>query len=354
MGSQRYGMKLNHHKCELLALRTKAKIHFRNGAEVPKFKDVIYLGANIDPKGYKAELEGRLRKANTVFYKLKTFWRNTSCDNKWKLQVFNACAMSVLLYGLEGIVLTQSLKQRINYFYTKAIRNILRIPAAFMSRISNDKVIDIANNILHGEEHKDRYMIASNMIKMRAVGFLGHIAREAQQWGHVARVTVNAYLSRFSYDHRRVGRPRFSWINTTMEKAHRLIYKRAGETPPDFDIGNQSHRQKIHEKANAREFTFNKKKAMKVKRTKPKPKTGRKQPEQPQGNHEREFWHAYFHSHGWPWTAEWTRFFRGLSDKYEQDEFGTYCNSRTGETVLEERTRLEKEILEIRDKTTIR
>ena len=88
--------------------------------------------------------------------------------------------MSVLLYGLEGIVLTQALKQRVNYFHTKAIRNILRIPAAFMSRISNDKVIEIANHILHGEGHNSRYIIASNMIKMRAVGFLGHIARESQ------------------------------------------------------------------------------------------------------------------------------------------------------------------------------
>ena len=89
-------MKLNHHKCELIALRTKAKIHFKNGKEVPKSKEVIYLGANIDPRGYRNELEGRLRKANTVFYKLKTFWRNTGSSSKWKLQVFNACVLAVL------------------------------------------------------------------------------------------------------------------------------------------------------------------------------------------------------------------------------------------------------------------
>ena len=74
-------MKLNHHNCELIALRTKAKMHFRNGAEAPQAKDVINLGASIDPRGYK----NRLRKANTVFYKLKMFWRNTRCNNKWKL-----------------------------------------------------------------------------------------------------------------------------------------------------------------------------------------------------------------------------------------------------------------------------
>merc|ERR1711953_475878 len=252
MGSQRYGMKLNHHKCELLALRTKAKIHFKNGEEVPKAKDVIYLGANIDPKGYKIELEGRLRKANTVFYKLKTFWRNTSCNNKWKFQVFNACAMSVLMYGLEGIVLTQVLKQRINYFHTKAIRNILRIPAAYMSRISNNKVIEIANNILYGETHPGRCLIASNMVKMRAIGFLGHIAREAQSWSHVANVTVNADLSRFGYDHKRVGRPQFSWLHTTMEKAHRLMHKKAGEECPEFRIEDPDQRANIQDKAEQR------------------------------------------------------------------------------------------------------
>ena len=104
--------------------------------------------------------------------------------------------MSVLLYGLEGIVLTKSLKQRVNYFHTKAVRNILRIPAAYMSRISNKQIIEIANIMLYGDAHNNRYMLASNMIKMRAISFLGHIAREAKTWSHVAKVTVNADFTR--------------------------------------------------------------------------------------------------------------------------------------------------------------
>ena len=80
---------------------------FTDGSNIKKVDQATYLGANISPKGYKAEIEGRIQKANQVFQKLKAFWRNTGCNNKWKLQVFNACVISVLLYGLEGIVLTK-------------------------------------------------------------------------------------------------------------------------------------------------------------------------------------------------------------------------------------------------------
>ena len=68
-------MRLNMDKCEIIQLKSKAKIWFRNGKHVPTVKNATYLGANIDPKGYRAELEGRLRKANTVFHKFKVFWR---------------------------------------------------------------------------------------------------------------------------------------------------------------------------------------------------------------------------------------------------------------------------------------
>merc|ERR1711953_1070355 len=122
------------------------------------------------------------------------------------------------------------------------LRNILRIPAAYMSRISNNQVMDIANHVLYGEQHNNRYLIASNMIKMRAVGFLGHIARESPSWSHVARVTVDADFAKFEYGHKRVGRPRYSWMNMTMEKAHRLWYKKANKKPPKFDIRKKEHR----------------------------------------------------------------------------------------------------------------
>ena len=38
---EQYGMKLNHGKCELIAIRGNGKVTFRNGTKVPKNRSEI-------------------------------------------------------------------------------------------------------------------------------------------------------------------------------------------------------------------------------------------------------------------------------------------------------------------------
>ena len=74
----------------------------------------------------------------------------------------------------------------------------LKIPAAYMSRISNLDVIHRANQILHGRDTRNqgRYQILSSIIRKRAVRFLGHIIREPKEWEHVKKITLNSALQR--------------------------------------------------------------------------------------------------------------------------------------------------------------
>ena len=167
--SSRYGMKLNKNKCEAIKINTSASIQFADSSHMKTVKHATYLGASICPAGYKMEIESRMQKANQALYRLKKFWRNNHCDQTWKLQVFNACVISIVTYGLEGIVLTKATQQRLDYFHTKCIRNILKIPTAYMSRISNLEVIHKANQILHGRDPKNqgRYQILSSIIRKK-------------------------------------------------------------------------------------------------------------------------------------------------------------------------------------------
>lgn len=116
----------------------------------------------------------------------------------------------------------------------KSIRNILNIPAACRSRISNAQVIQIANRILYkdrndedenqdrkGSDAKNRYLIASSQLRVRAVTLLGHIIRTEDENDHMKKVTMNIDLTRFRRCKRRVGRPRFSWLEKTMEKTYK-------------------------------------------------------------------------------------------------------------------------------------
>ncbi len=61
----RYGLKLNRDKCEMITIKgVNTKIKFTDGSEVKHVSSATYLGANIDKKGYKTEVEARIQKAN--------------------------------------------------------------------------------------------------------------------------------------------------------------------------------------------------------------------------------------------------------------------------------------------------
>jgi len=170
------------------------------------------------------------------------------------------CVMSVLLYGLEGIVLRQSLAQRVDYFHTKALRNILRIEAAYMSRISNKEVVEEANNVLYCDRNANRYLIASLQIRYRAITFLGHIIREPNVLDHTKRLTITSTLSRVGRSYKRVGRPRFYWLMETRSKAYQLRRTKKKLTKQEFNIKRAQHRREVEKAAINRQFPFNKRK----------------------------------------------------------------------------------------------
>ena len=84
------------------------------------------------------------------------------------------------------------------------------------------------------------------------------------------RVTVNADLSKFWRGKRRVGRPRFSWLETTMEKAYLWRRKKKNLTKKSFSMRNKQHRKEVARAAASRAFPFDKKKAHKWKKSRKK------------------------------------------------------------------------------------
>ena len=111
-------MSLNRKKCEYFAINptNKEKITFEDGAPLNKSCKATYLGGNLQANGASSpEVEGRIAKAAHIFGKLKPLWKDAACTKAWKLRVFESVVLSVLFYGLDSVVLTKALRDRVDF-----------------------------------------------------------------------------------------------------------------------------------------------------------------------------------------------------------------------------------------------
>ena len=87
---------------------------------------------------------------------------------------------------------------------------------------ANKEIRERASKIVHGEEGKIRPLSAT--ASDRAITLLGHIIRASPD-DQMRKIAVDAEFKRVEKLKRRVGRPRFYWLQTTMERAHKLLLK---------------------------------------------------------------------------------------------------------------------------------
>jgi hypothetical protein len=89
-------------------------------------------------------LQRRIGAANADFKALCRVWSHTSITRSKKIRILDACVVSKLLYCLHTLWLNASEVRRINSFYVRCLRKVLRIPPSFISRVSNQIVLDTA------------------------------------------------------------------------------------------------------------------------------------------------------------------------------------------------------------------
>ena len=153
------------------------------------------------------------------------------------------------------MVFTQALKERADYFQTKGLRHILRIKAAYYSKVSNREVLDQSSRILYGEHGKVKPI--NKIISDRAITLLGHIIR-TDVTDHMRKIAIDAEYKRVERAKKRVGRPRFYWLQETMKRAYRLIRKKSGKRKKRFNIHSEKKRERVAKAANERAFPFDK------------------------------------------------------------------------------------------------
>ena len=133
-------------------------------------------------------------------------WRLRHIIQKTKLRIYNACVLSVLLYGAETWALNATLVVRLNEFDTKALRRIEGIH--WIQHIPKEEV-----------RRRTRQPPSSSLAAQRRVRWLGHVLRCAPD--HPTRALLEFDPAREGWRRPR-GAPRTRWLDVLANDLRRL------------------------------------------------------------------------------------------------------------------------------------
>ena len=138
------GLQIHWGKVELVRVCTRQPLYLPDGTAFEAKECMVYLGSTLPSGRSVTEISRRIGQAASKFKLLSTVWKNAAVSLKRKLAVFNSVVLSRLTYALSSAWLLQADLRRLNGFYCNCLRQILRIPSSYISRISNAEVLSRA------------------------------------------------------------------------------------------------------------------------------------------------------------------------------------------------------------------
>ena len=131
------------------------RLHFRRRNAVPIQTQADYLGGKIKNTGdHKPEPQHRITATWATVGRLDMLWRKFRASIKWKLRVYDAVIAARLMYGLTPKPLSKADANKLDAFQVRGLREILKIKHPYWPRISNKKLLEIANDKLRNEQDK--------------------------------------------------------------------------------------------------------------------------------------------------------------------------------------------------------
>ncbi len=183
-------------------MRCEAEICKPDGSFVEQKDSITYLGSVLSSSGHLGtELGRRLGAALSEFRKLERVWSHSTLSADRKLRIFEACVLSKLLYCLHTAWLNKHELARLDAFQAKCLRQILRIPHSYMSRVTNKSVLQQAL----------AERLSTTLLK-RQLLFLAHVARKPGD-DPVRRSVLTPFSCELQSRllKRKRGRPRLTW-----------------------------------------------------------------------------------------------------------------------------------------------
>ena len=197
-----YGLALNWKKIEQMNINCQnMHIHDALGDHITVKQSIRYLGAQLHANGQlEAEIAQKIGLASQEFKVLKRIWNHCNISIRFKFEIFTACVLQRLLYSLETAWLNKSLRNKLDGFYVKCLRQILKISPSHISRVSNHYILQQFNA-----------KPLSKTLLHRQLKLFGKIARMPNE-AIVRKVTFESgSLHPIATKNKRRGRPRNTW-----------------------------------------------------------------------------------------------------------------------------------------------
>ncbi|CAE8643324.1 unnamed protein product, partial [Polarella glacialis] len=140
-----YGLQFNWGKLELMPVCCDADISNGRGEVIKKKRSIVYLGSLLSADGRPGpEVQIIIGAAKYGLETLSRVWSHTRIDIGKKFRILDACVISKLFYCLHTVWSNANEVRRLDRFYVKCLRKILHIPHSFISRVSNQSVLETA------------------------------------------------------------------------------------------------------------------------------------------------------------------------------------------------------------------
>jgi hypothetical protein len=204
--AREWGMQLNYAKTKVMVFGARGApaapaVQLAQGV-VEHASSFSYLGCLVTPNASLGrELDSRLGQAGKVFDSLARIWRapRGSLTLRTKLHVFNACVMSVLMYGAaETWALRGQAWRRVQAFQATCLRALTGRWRDGADTISNKDLFELTGQVP-----------VDVQIKRRALVWLGHAARAPpdSMLNRLLYVTAPAGMQRRAV----MGEPPLTW-----------------------------------------------------------------------------------------------------------------------------------------------
>ena len=224
-----HGLRLNKQKCAAFAMNRNNRLRFLDGTPIDNVEEVKYLGCHLNSRSdYKRELQQRIRHCTWTMKTLAEVWKGHRCSTQWKLRVYEAVVLSRLLYGLETVTLTNSLGKCLEVMHIRQLRQILKLPTTFMDRYwTNERVRNkAAEEKREGAEAREQpnvrtWPTIAERLGARQLTLLGHIIRAGPIDPLFQVSFADASLKSSGAVLRRVGKPKYKWIDVVKAAAWR-------------------------------------------------------------------------------------------------------------------------------------
>lgn len=197
--SAKVGLNLNVSKTVAMRLDTLNEYQpFKvDGNDIKWLDNFEYLGSFISNTdgGTERDVVSRISKARHAFARLRRVWRMHHISLKTKLNIFDSCVKSVLLYGSETWYVKDRTASKLNSFFNSCLRKILGV---WWPR-------KISNEALHAKTNQQNINV---QIKEKKYRWIGHTLRKDK-----GEICYKALLWN-PQGKRKVGAPRRTWRNS--------------------------------------------------------------------------------------------------------------------------------------------